>query len=192
MTEGAAYCILKPGTRPTNGGRVLRGGSWNNDNQDNFRCANRNNNKPTNRNDNNGFRVASTPPPGPGGPRTAGGKDGSPGRSPVRPHPRPGRIEKRGREAGSRGAGDGRPAPLIRAGPGLPLRSEKLSLASYQWSLKVWKIRPSCFENVAPLPPVIHAPARRVCHFSRLMGEPKANGQVFTKQGARHGGSKRF
>ena len=43
-------------------GRVLRGGSWNNDNPDNFRCANRNNNHPENRNDNNGFRAASTLP----------------------------------------------------------------------------------------------------------------------------------
>ena len=42
--------------------RVLRGGSWNNDNHDNFRCANRNYNNPDNRNDNNGFRVASTIP----------------------------------------------------------------------------------------------------------------------------------
>jgi hypothetical protein len=36
--------------------RVLRGGSWNN-NLDNSRAANRNNNAPDNRNDNNGFRV---------------------------------------------------------------------------------------------------------------------------------------
>lgn len=36
--------------------RVVRGGSWNNDNPDNFRAANRNNNHPDNRNDNNGFR----------------------------------------------------------------------------------------------------------------------------------------
>ncbi|MGH7454269.1 MAG: SUMF1/EgtB/PvdO family nonheme iron enzyme [bacterium] len=35
--------------------RVLRGGSWNN-NPDNLRCANRNRNNPTNRNDNVGFR----------------------------------------------------------------------------------------------------------------------------------------
>ena len=35
---------------------VLRGGSWNN-NPDNLRAANRNRNEPTNRNDNNGFRV---------------------------------------------------------------------------------------------------------------------------------------
>ena len=42
------------------GKRVLRGGSWNNNNTDNFRCANRNNNNPENRNNNNGFRCAST------------------------------------------------------------------------------------------------------------------------------------
>ncbi len=35
---------------------MLRGGSWNN-NQDNARAAYRNNNDPDNRNDNNGFRV---------------------------------------------------------------------------------------------------------------------------------------
>lgn len=40
--------------------RVVRGGSWNNDNEDNFRCANRNNNDPQKRNNNQGFRVAST------------------------------------------------------------------------------------------------------------------------------------
>ena len=36
--------------------RVLRGGSWNN-NQDNARAAYRNNNNPNNRNNNNGFRL---------------------------------------------------------------------------------------------------------------------------------------
>lgn len=41
------------------GGRALRGGSWNN-NTDNLRASNRNNNDPTNRNNNNGFRLAST------------------------------------------------------------------------------------------------------------------------------------
>jgi hypothetical protein len=41
-------------------GRVLRGGSWNN-NPGNLRAANRNHNSPGNRNDNNGFRLASTP-----------------------------------------------------------------------------------------------------------------------------------
>jgi hypothetical protein len=40
--------------------RVLRGGSWNNDNTGNFRCAYRNNNTPDNRNNNNVFRCAST------------------------------------------------------------------------------------------------------------------------------------
>jgi hypothetical protein len=40
--------------------RVCRGGSWNN-NPKNVRAANRNNNNPTNRNNNLGFRVASTP-----------------------------------------------------------------------------------------------------------------------------------
>jgi hypothetical protein len=38
-------------------GRVLRGGSWNN-NANNCRVANRNNNNPDNRNNNNGFRLA--------------------------------------------------------------------------------------------------------------------------------------
>ncbi len=37
---------------------TLRGGSWNN-NDDNVRCAARNNNNPRNRNDNVGFRVLS-------------------------------------------------------------------------------------------------------------------------------------
>lgn len=41
-------------------GRVLRGGSWNNKPQ-NARAANRNRNEPAKRNNNNGFRVASTP-----------------------------------------------------------------------------------------------------------------------------------
>ncbi|MBM4387842.1 MAG: SUMF1/EgtB/PvdO family nonheme iron enzyme [Deltaproteobacteria bacterium] len=41
------------------GGVVLRGGSWNN-NTDNLRASNRNRNEPDNRNNNNGFRVAST------------------------------------------------------------------------------------------------------------------------------------
>ena len=43
---------------PSNGAdRVLRGGSWNNDNTDNFRCAYRNNNDPDNRNHNLGLRL---------------------------------------------------------------------------------------------------------------------------------------
>ncbi|MCC6647513.1 MAG: SUMF1/EgtB/PvdO family nonheme iron enzyme [Polyangiaceae bacterium] len=39
--------------------RVNRGGSWNNDNPDNLRGANRNRREPSNRNDNLGFRCAS-------------------------------------------------------------------------------------------------------------------------------------
>jgi len=39
--------------------RVLRGGSWNN-NDNNLRASNRNNNTPDNINNNIGFRVAST------------------------------------------------------------------------------------------------------------------------------------
>jgi formylglycine-generating enzyme required for sulfatase activity len=38
--------------------RVLRGGSWNNNNTDNFRCDNRNRNNPHNRNNNRGFRLS--------------------------------------------------------------------------------------------------------------------------------------
>ena len=40
---------------------ALRGGSWNN-NARNLRAANRNRNMPGNRNRNNGFRVALSPP----------------------------------------------------------------------------------------------------------------------------------
>lgn len=39
--------------------RVIRGGSWNN-NASNLRSANRNNDRPGNRNDNVGFRLVST------------------------------------------------------------------------------------------------------------------------------------
>jgi len=38
--------------------RVLRGGSWNNNNTNNLRVANRNNNNPDNENNNIGFRCA--------------------------------------------------------------------------------------------------------------------------------------
>ncbi|MBF0229447.1 MAG: SUMF1/EgtB/PvdO family nonheme iron enzyme [Desulfamplus sp.] len=40
--------------------RVKRGGSWNNS-AENCRSANRNNNTPDNRNDNNGFRLVLSP-----------------------------------------------------------------------------------------------------------------------------------
>ena len=41
---------------------MLRGGSWNNDNPDNFRATYRNNNNPTNSNNNYGFRCVSRSP----------------------------------------------------------------------------------------------------------------------------------
>jgi len=41
--------------------RVLRSGSWNDNNPNNFRSTNRNNNEPDNRNNNSGFRCASAP-----------------------------------------------------------------------------------------------------------------------------------
>ena len=46
-------------------GRVLRGGSWNN-NPNNMRVANRNRNEPDNTNNNNGFRCVSPRLPHPG------------------------------------------------------------------------------------------------------------------------------
>jgi len=47
----------RPKRRRRTNSRVLRGASWNNDNQDNLLSSNRNNNDPDNRNNNNGFRV---------------------------------------------------------------------------------------------------------------------------------------
>jgi len=83
--------------------RVLRGGSWNNDNTDNFRCAYRNNNKPENRNNNNGFRCASTLDAGTRSSTEAGARTREsrllPGYLQA-----DGRIHKRGRDAGSREA----------------------------------------------------------------------------------------
>jgi hypothetical protein len=51
------HCAPAPERPPSL--RVLRGGSWNN-NPQNLRSANRNRNQPDNRNNNIGFRVAST------------------------------------------------------------------------------------------------------------------------------------
>ncbi len=48
------------GRRRRGSNRVNRGGSWRNDDASNFRGANRNRNDPSNRNDNQGFRLAST------------------------------------------------------------------------------------------------------------------------------------
>ncbi|MBN1592411.1 MAG: SUMF1/EgtB/PvdO family nonheme iron enzyme [Candidatus Coatesbacteria bacterium] len=44
---------------PKGEGRVIRGGSWNN-NAQNCRSANRKRNNPRNRNNNNGFRLCSS------------------------------------------------------------------------------------------------------------------------------------
>ncbi len=57
-SNGAGYTLDAgiPVGCPEIESRVLRGGSWNN-NQDNARADNRNDNNPNNRNDNNGFRV---------------------------------------------------------------------------------------------------------------------------------------
>ena len=53
------HLSLKKGMGHNGANRVLRGGSWNNE-SNNCRSANRNRNEPTNRNTNNGFRVASS------------------------------------------------------------------------------------------------------------------------------------
>ena len=58
-SEKTYFCLSKVNRRKGSN-RVLRGGSWNN-NADNCRVANRNNNTPENRNNNNGFRVARSP-----------------------------------------------------------------------------------------------------------------------------------
>ncbi|MDR0305076.1 MAG: SUMF1/EgtB/PvdO family nonheme iron enzyme [Chitinispirillales bacterium] len=49
--------FYKNGCTPNGSNRVNRGGSWNNNSQ-NCRVANRNNNTPSNSNNNLGFRVA--------------------------------------------------------------------------------------------------------------------------------------
>ncbi|MBD3290858.1 SUMF1/EgtB/PvdO family nonheme iron enzyme [candidate division KSB1 bacterium] len=53
------YCLNKKGVESEQS--VVRGGSWNNNNENNFRCSNRNNNQPDNRNNNIGFRVVRSP-----------------------------------------------------------------------------------------------------------------------------------
>ena len=102
-----------------------RGGSWNN-NPQNLRSANRNRNTPTNRNNNLGFRVASTPHPRPA---RAGAITVAPGAHERRSGPflmSPGlRPRPVSRHAGSQswGAGRGgapaafRPKPSLRGPP---------------------------------------------------------------------------
>ena len=89
----------------------MRGGSWNNDDTDNFRCANRNNNHPDNRNDNYGFRAASISPGQ--SPRCHGGAERAwEVQAGSRPHR--GRIRKPGGGAGSREANALPPLPAER------------------------------------------------------------------------------
>ena len=55
--QGEAFHLYRRSVRGlVEGNRVLRGGSWNNNN-DNARCAYRNRNNPNNRDNNIGFRV---------------------------------------------------------------------------------------------------------------------------------------
>ena len=58
MTAATRFVTLQP-LHALKARRVLRGGSWNNTPQ-NLRSANRNRNTPGNRNNNTGFRIAST------------------------------------------------------------------------------------------------------------------------------------
>ena len=72
--------------------RVVRGGSWNNDNPDNLRASNRNRNDPTNRNNNLGLRCGRVCPVRPAavaGDSGARGMDPSMPGSFVRARPRP-------------------------------------------------------------------------------------------------------
>ena len=63
MREAQDFLGFRPGWSRTESGtggrrlRVLRGGSWGNDDSDNLMSSNRNNNDPDNRNNNIGFRV---------------------------------------------------------------------------------------------------------------------------------------
>ncbi|MEM6625098.1 MAG: SUMF1/EgtB/PvdO family nonheme iron enzyme [Pseudomonadota bacterium] len=94
IDDGCSLERVSPASRPRFGAvgrhpctvpsrRVLRGGSWNN-NPQNLRSANRNRNTTTNRNNNVGFRVASTLHKWAG----AGDPKGPPGAPGVRPGPR--------------------------------------------------------------------------------------------------------
>jgi len=67
---GCQRCRRNLGWQPKGSNRVNRGGSWNN-NAINCRAANRNNNNPTNRNNNLGFRSV-LPPAQPGCRKAAG------------------------------------------------------------------------------------------------------------------------
>ncbi|MBI5479967.1 MAG: SUMF1/EgtB/PvdO family nonheme iron enzyme [Deltaproteobacteria bacterium] len=107
------------GRTGTNGARVIRGGSWNN-NPNNLRAANRNRNTPTNRNDNIGVRCAKTVDD-PAKPRqgvrsravpVATARERRPTVHPVRPGPRvSGRAEERPALSGAGPPGHAEPPP---------------------------------------------------------------------------------
>jgi hypothetical protein len=84
--------------------RVNRGGSWNN-NANNCRSANRNKNNPDNRNNNIGFRAASTMPPGLAGSHPAWPVSRASGNKHVRPRAAGSASERR---AGAFSVGHGR------------------------------------------------------------------------------------
>ena len=83
--------------------RVLRGGSFNN-NDNNCRSANRNNNNPDNTNNNNGFRVVrvlpARKPPSIGVPARASAHAGSAATSFAGPHGYQGRLKACSRARG--------------------------------------------------------------------------------------------
>ena len=102
-----------PRGRPAPGRRVLRGGSWNNNAENQRRPGARNRNRAGNRNDNNGFRVSSTPR------RRSRCGHGRGGRARERPGPVMMSRRRRMRAAASRPApvlarlGDGRRPPRL-------------------------------------------------------------------------------
>ena len=67
----------------------LRGGAWGNSKPDNFRCANRNDNDPSNVNTNNGFRLVVRPSPRPDRSRRVAARGGRVGE---RTRPAPDRL----------------------------------------------------------------------------------------------------
>jgi len=133
--------------------RVLRGGSFNN-NERNVRCARRNRNNPNNRNRNNGFRVVLAHnflslPEMPGGDRflaeaapygamKAGAVRPWPRLEPSPPSPLPNLGEGRGKRVGAGRIGQARPLPgvQVRAGAGNGHSKGKTSEVSE--TSKVW------------------------------------------------------
>ena len=73
------------GSRPAGPHRVLRGGSWINNDPSNLLSSNRNNDQPTNRNDNNGFRLVLVVGAGGKALQPTDQRGGRPGRKPRLP-----------------------------------------------------------------------------------------------------------